>query len=166
MHTALLLEMAAEADSERTILGALAEGVSFAELAARARAGGHWLEQKGGDTIVFIGLNGHGLPTAIFAAGVIGKPFAPLNYRLSDEDLRKLLARTAPSVAIVDEDMMPRVAGTPGVTLVTRGDFEAACIDPVNRAAEPTCLDPDIAVLLFTSGTTGEPKAAVLRHSN
>src|SRR5690606_16151929 len=82
------------------------------------------------------------------------------------EDLRKLLARTAPSVAIVDEDMMPRVAGTPGVTLVTRGDFEAACIDPVNRAAEPTCLDPDIAVLLFTSGTTGEPKAAVLRHSN
>jgi hypothetical protein len=39
---------------------------------------------------------------------MLARPFAPLNYRLPDADLSKLLARTAPSVAIVDDDMARR----------------------------------------------------------
>jgi len=97
---------------------------------------------------------------------LLGRPFAPLNYRLPDDDLRRLLARTAPSVAIVDDDMLSRLGQPPGVTIVTRSAFEQAWLDEQHRAAEVTQLDPDIAVLLFTSGTTGEPKAAVLRHSH
>ena len=164
MHTALLLEMAAEAFPDRIAVGSSSGGISLAELHARARGGEAWLNAQGGETVVFIGLNGPALPVAVFAAGLIGKPFAPLNYRLSDEDLRRLLARTAPSVAIVDDDMVARVAGTVGVKIVSRSAFETACLDPANRAAELPLVDPDIAVLLFTSGTTGEPKAAVLRH--
>src|SRR5204863_3193905 len=38
------------------------------------------------------------------------------------------------------------------------------CLDEKYRSAEAPEADHDIAVLLFTSGTTGEPKAAVLRH--
>jgi fatty-acyl-CoA synthase len=164
MHTALLLEMAAEAFPDRLAVGPRADGVSFGALAARARAGAAWLARLGEGSIVFLGLNGAVLPTAIFAAGVLGRPFAPLNYRLPDADLRKLLARTAPSVAIVDDDMLPRVADTPGVVLVVRSAFDAAC--RARHAVELPPADPDIAVLLFTSGTTGEPKAAVLRHAN
>ena len=164
MHTALLLEMAAEAFPERTAVGPVEGGVTFAELAARARAGGAWLASLGPGPVVFVGLNSPAAPAALFAAAEIGRPFAPLNYRLADGDLRKLLARTAPSVAIVDDDMAPRLAGTPGVAIVTRGAFEAACLDPALRATAKPDVDADIAVLLFTSGTTGEPKAAVLRH--
>ncbi|MFL5296400.1 MAG: class I adenylate-forming enzyme family protein [Phenylobacterium sp.] len=164
MHTALLLEMAADAFPERLALGERAAGVSFAELQARARAGASWLAAQGEGSIVFLGLNGLALPIAVFAAGLLGRPFAPLNYRAPDDDLRRLLARTAPSVAIVDDDMMPRVAGVEGVRLVTRSAFEAACLHEDHRTAELPEADPDIAVLLFTSGTTGEPKAAVLRH--
>ena len=164
MHTSLLLDMAADAVPERFAVGSLADGVSFEELAARARAAAAWIGEKGGDTVVFIGLNGAALPAAIFGSALAGKPFAPLNYRLSDEDLRRLLARTAPAVAIVDDDMMARVSGVAGVTLGRRGAFEAACLDPRYRGADLVEQDPDIAVLLFTSGTTGEPKAAVLRH--
>src|SRR5437879_161816 len=164
MHTALLLEMAAEAFPDRLALGPRDAGIGFGELAARARAGAAWLTAQGEGTVVFLGLNGPALPAAIFASGVLGRPFAPLNYRLPDDDLRRLLARTAPSVAIVDDDMLPRLVGTPGVTLVSRSDFEAACLDEAHRAADLPPADPDIAVLLFTSGTTGEPKAAVLRH--
>ena len=114
--------------------------------------------------VVFLGLNGPTLPIALFASAMIGKPFAPLNYRLADGDLCKLVARTAPSVAIVDDDMLRRVQHVEGVVFVARSTFEAACRDAVRQAAELPFCDPDIAVLLFTSGTTGEPKAAVLRH--
>jgi acyl-CoA synthetase (AMP-forming)/AMP-acid ligase II len=164
MHTALLLEMAAGALAERTATGPASHGVTYAELAARARAGGVWLEARDAITVVYIGLNGPMLPTALFASAEIGRPFAPLNYRLPDAELRRLLARTAPSIAIVDDDMMARVEGVEGAILVPRTAFEAACADPKNREAEAPAADHDIAVLLFTSGTTGEPKVAVLRH--
>jgi fatty-acyl-CoA synthase len=164
MHTALLLEMASGALAERIATGPLEDGVTFEELAARARAGGVWLDGLDAVTVVFVGLNGPSLPTALFASAEIARPFAPLNYRLPDAELRKLLARSAPSVAIVDDDMMSRVEGVEGVIAVARSEFDAACLDPKNREAERPAGDHDIAVLLFTSGTTGEPKVAVLRH--
>ncbi|MDQ0466895.1 acyl-CoA synthetase (AMP-forming)/AMP-acid ligase II [Caulobacter ginsengisoli] len=164
MHTALLLDMVAGSFPDRAALGPSAASVSYGELAERARAGAVTVEALGEGSLVFIGLNGPTLPVAVFAAGLLGRPFAPLNYRLVDEELRRLLARTAPSVAVVDDDMLARVAGVEGVTLLARSDFEAACLDPANRAGELAEVEPDIAVLLFTSGTTGEPKAAVLRH--
>jgi acyl-CoA synthetase (AMP-forming)/AMP-acid ligase II len=164
MHTSVLLEMAAEVFPDRTALGSLRGGLCFSELGARAQAGGAWLKGIGGDTVVFIGVNGVALPMVLFGSATIGKPFAPLNYRLADPDLRKLLARTAPSVAVVDDDMIGRVQGVEGVNLVTRSAFEAACADPANHPGETEPPEADIAVLLFTSGTTGDPKAAVLRH--
>lgn len=166
MHTALLLEMASDAAPDRIILGELSQGVSLAEAQARAKAAAAWFGKQPGETVVFLGLNSPYLPVAVFGSGLIGKPFAPINYRLSDEDLRKLVARTAPSVAIVDDDMIARVKGVEGVQLVPTSEFKKICDDPALRAEELPFADPDIGVLLFTSGTTGEPKAAVLRHRN
>src|SRR5262249_9582010 len=113
-------------------------------------------------TVAFIGLNGEVFPLALFASAYAQKPFAPLNYRLPDDDLRRILERTAPSIAIVDDDMAARVAGVPGVTIVPRTAFETACASTSEGDAPED--EPDIAVLLFTSGTTGEPKVAILRH--
>ena len=166
MHISLLLEMTAESFPDRAMLSGPNGPITGAEVLARARGGAAWLKAQGGETLVFCGLNGPALPVALFAGALAGMPFAPLNYRLADAELRKLLARTAPSVAIVDADMMTRVDGVEGVTLITRDAFEAACTDPSNRMADLPASDQDIAVLLFTSGTTGEPKAAVLRHGN
>ena len=166
MHTALLLEMAADAAPDRLAFGRRAEGLTFAEAKRRAHHGAAFLEQLGGTNVAFVGLNGPALPVAVFAAGMLARPFAPLNYRLPDADLNKLLARTAPSAAIVDDEMIGRLEPAPGVTLVTRSAFEAACRMPGDCDAQFLDVDHDIAVLLFTSGTTGEPKAAILRHAN
>jgi acyl-CoA synthetase (AMP-forming)/AMP-acid ligase II len=166
MHTALLLDMAADAAPDRLALGPRAGGLTYRETRRRAHHGAAFLEQMGGTNVAFVGLNGPTLPVAIFAAGMLAKPFAPLNYRLPDADLNKLLARTAPSVAIVDDDMVPRLAAAEGVKVVSRSAFEAACSVHGDCEAEFLDADHDIAVLLFTSGTTGEPKAAILRHAN
>jgi acyl-CoA synthetase (AMP-forming)/AMP-acid ligase II len=164
MHTALLLDMAAEAAPDRVALGPASGGMTFAALKAGSVAAAAWLAAQGEGPVVFVGLNGPGLPLAVFAAGRLGRAFAPLNYRLPDAELRRLLARTAPSVAVVDDDMLPRLAGVDGVAVVSRRAFETAARNLDPPAAELPDPDPDIAVLLFTSGTTGEPKAAVLRH--
>jgi len=166
MHTALLLDMMADAQPERLALGPQADGLTFAETRRRAHHGAAFLEQLGGTNVAFLGLNGPTLPVALFAAGMLARPFAPLNYRLPDADLNRLLSRTAPSVAIVDDDMAHRLRPADGVTVVTRTAFEAACRMHGDSDAEFLDVDHDIAVLLFTSGTTGEPKAAILRHAN
>ena len=164
MHTALLLEMITDALDDRPAAGHRDDAITYRDLLAMARGGGAWIGRRPGDVVAYIGLNSPDMPVAVFASAMAGRAFAPLNYRLPDADLRRILARTAPSVAVVDDDMLPRVEGVEGVAAVARSVFAAACRDPAGPAASPPEVDPDIAVLLFTSGTTGEPKAAILRH--
>lgn len=167
MRTPLLLDIAADAAYDRVALGALRDGIDFGSCRARATQAAAWLRGQGKANTGFLGMNGEVLPVLLFAAGMAGTPFVPLNYRLADADLNKLVARAAPAVLIVDDDMLARIIPADGIEIVARSAFEARFLS----GTTPDCVDleeaeNDIAVLLFTSGTTGEPKAAVLRHAN
>ena len=163
MNTPMLLEMAADGMADRTAVGGRHDGVTFAGLLDRARRVATVVSEAGAERLVFVAQNSSLLPALLFGSGLAGVPFVPVNYRLADEQLRSILARTAPALAVVADDAIPRVAEVDGLTVLSPAAVEAriAAATP----AEAGFVDPDdIAVLLYTSGTTGEPKAAVLRH--
>lgn len=167
MRTPLLLDIAADACPDRLALGGLGKTLDFDAYRARASRVAEWLAAKGLANTAFLGMNGDALPVLLFGSGMAGTPFVPLNYRLADADLNRLVARSAPAVLIADDAMLPRIAPVDGIELVGRSAFEAEFM--TGAAPEPVDLpeaENDIAVLLFTSGTTGDPKAAVLRHAN
>jgi fatty-acyl-CoA synthase len=167
MHLAMLLQMAADGMGDRTAIGSRSGGLTMAELAQRAGRLGTALGQRPGQRVVLVDLNSEAVPLALFGAALAGQPFVPVNYRLADEQLRELVRRTAPATVIVGEGIAERLGPIDGVELLTRQELLDLSLDEQIDPAAPYAGDPDaIAVLLFTSGTTGEPKAAVLRHRN
>ena len=164
MNVTMLLEMAADGLGDRVAFGPRSGGMSFLQLLERSRRVGAWLAPQPVERVGLVDVNSPAVPITLFGAAIAGKPFAPMSYRLGDDQLRAMLARTAPAVVIVGDGVAERAGDVAGVQPVHRQQLldRAAAGD---GAAPAWAADPDgIAVLLFTSGTTGEPKAAVLRH--
>jgi acyl-CoA synthetase (AMP-forming)/AMP-acid ligase II len=87
--------------------------------------------------------------------------FTPINYRLSAEGIGALIDRLPEPLVIVDERYRPMVADA---SVLVSGEFLTAA-----QGAEPAAEFPDpdsVAIVLFTSGTTSQPKAVELTHNN
>jgi fatty-acyl-CoA synthase len=164
MHLHLLLEMTADAAPDRVIVGSQPGGMTLSQLLHAARRAAAWMVSRPAGTVSYVGLNGPAFVVAIFASSLAGRPFTPLNYRLPDSDLQKLLGRSAPTIAICDADMLGRLEGGAGVELLSVESFIGIYSAP-GDVSLPESVE-EKAVVLFTSGTTSEPKAAILRHRN
>ena len=167
MNLSLLLDMAASAMPDRVGIVAGDTELTYGELAHRALAAAQlFAATPNAERVVMVDLNSAAVPIALYGSALAGVPFVPVNYRLTDEQLRGIVTRTAPAILIAGAGVSARIGGIDGITILERDDFlERTCVEPSGEPAADA--DPEsIAVLLYTSGTTGDPKAAVLRHSN
>ena len=141
MNIAMLLEMAADGFGDRIAMGGHDRSVTYAELRWQATGIAAALAAEP-QTVALDGELSALVPAALFGSAWAGVPYAPLNYRLPPASREELVRRLAP--VTVAEEAWLALPPDPGRTFPD---------------------DPELpAVLLYTSGTTAEPKAAALRH--
>jgi acyl-CoA synthetase (AMP-forming)/AMP-acid ligase II len=166
MNLLLLLDMVAAGRGDEIVVQAGDDRLSGADLLAAAWSGAE--AAAGASALAYVGTNGLAFPIGLFAAAAAGVPFVPLNYRLTDAQLHDLLAPLGDTAVIVEGSGVDRVGV--GEALAARGHrvVDAASFVAQARAGgaagEVPADGEGAAVLLYTSGTTAAPKAAVLRH--
>jgi acyl-CoA synthetase (AMP-forming)/AMP-acid ligase II len=162
MNLLTILDMAASALGDRQALGHALEGPTYAELRQQAGTGGTYLRKEGNATI-FVGRSGHAFVSAFFASNWADVPFVPLNYRLATDQLHQLIDRVGDAV-IICEPAFVEVLGRPGRKIISTDEWSSLIEGPAPVDDDPAEVPERFAVELFTSGTTAEPKAAVLEH--
>ncbi len=165
MNVMMLLEMASGAFGDRVAVQYGDERLTYQELFAAAGGAARAVRAAGSSRVAVLDTSSPAVPVALFASGWAGVPFVPLNYRLTGSELEALIGQVTPLYLITETERCAQMSALPGTTVIARHEFLAH--ERVADAAAEWSMDPDeIAVLLFTSGTTGAPKAAVLRHKH
>ena len=163
MSISLLLEMAVSSNPDRTAVVSGDTRLTTQQLSDLADGGAGIIARSNAKHVVYVGTGGAMLPLLIFASARAGLAFTPINYRLSAEGIQALIRRLPEPVVVVDGRYRDMLGGV-GQHVIDSDEFVAAA-----RSTEPAAefADPDaVAIVLFTSGTTSQPKAVELTHNN
>ncbi|MFK8047569.1 MAG: long-chain fatty acid--CoA ligase [Halioglobus sp.] len=170
----------ADLNPERKALIFEGDEVSYGEFADRVRRQASLLREGGvcvGDRVGFLGFNQPAFLETLFAANTLGAIFVPLNFRLTAEELTFIVNDAGIHTLICDDALRDVVApAKPNLcckqyfTCETQADGWRFLLS--ERAAAEPCTDVtsvdthDVCLIMYTSGTTGLPKGAMLTHGN
>ncbi|WP_335981872.1 acyl-CoA synthetase [Streptomyces sp. CA2R106] len=142
---------------------------SYADLHERTTRLAHALRAAGirrGDRVAYLGPNHPAYLETLFATGILGAVFVPLNtrlaaaeiaYQLQDSGVRALLHASSLAGLVPAE-----VPWTVEIGPVYEGLLAAAATEPIDE----TVAQDELCLIMYTSGTTGRPKGAMLTHGN
>jgi fatty-acyl-CoA synthase len=153
---------------------ALQEGgqtLSYRALNERVNRFAHWMLAQGltrGDRIAVLSENRSEYVEVELAAAKLGIITACQNWRQADGELAHCIRLVEPKLIVVSERHAATLAridhGAPQV-LVLGDDYERALARADSAAEPPHLAEPeDGLIILYTSGTTGMPKGAVISH--
>ena len=162
-------KMALICDGERLCYREL--GMRIARVASGLEAAGI----KPGDRIVLFLSNGPAVVELFYAAFSLGAIVVPVTTRLTAHELRHICADSAPAAIVYEgsgEAIGEVLQANPHAVRITLGPpaLGAVAYDALRQSeAAPLpalSLHSDDALILYTSGTTGRPKGAIITHSN
>jgi fatty-acyl-CoA synthase len=171
-------ERRARIDPDKIALAQAERELTYAGLAGRVARLAGALAGCGvgpGDRVAYLGFNDIATFETLFAAGRLGARFVPISTRLTAAELGLLLDDAAPRVLVHGPEQASLVAAADparhgvGVVIPVAGSGPGGyqpLIAAAGEAAEAAVSLDDDAVILYTSGTTGRPKGAVLTHAN
>jgi acyl-CoA synthetase (AMP-forming)/AMP-acid ligase II len=118
-----------------------------------------------GDRVAVCAANCREWLMMFWAVAALDAVLVAMNGWWTGAEMRTALELTDPKLLVMDEKRRIRLEGDPGVPLlVTERDFAGRFDDATAVLPVPPIAEDDPFILIFTSGTTGRPKAAVLSH--
>jgi long-chain acyl-CoA synthetase len=159
-----LTDLLAERDGDAGTLAVYCGGrsVTRAQLRESAQALAAALQGIGltaGQPVAVQLPNGPEVVAAMFGVWLAGGVYVPLNPRLTDREIRHYIESVRPA-AVVAQGAGGSFGDLPVVAV-----SEMTWAAPDGRVADVPAHEADIALVQFTSGTTGRPMPVLLRHS-
>ncbi len=174
VYTMLLAACERNPDGDALVCGA--ERLSYRELQARSTRLAAGMVARGvgaGDRVALLLGNRNEFVVTLFAALRIGAIAVPISIREQTPGLAYMLAHCGAIMLVHEADLanlLPQAAAVPALRLrvsvgACAGSEEFAAL-MADGGAVPvaTRQEEDVAVILYTSGTTGQPKGAMLTH--
>lgn len=165
----------AEMTPDRTALVWDQTETTFAELAERVARLATVLASKGvhrGSRVAYFGTNHPAFFDVLFATTALGATFVPVNHRLAVDEVAYILNDSHAELVFYGNDKLENITQYASATPAVREWLPAEiAIDDLIQDADPmtehigVTLD-EIAIIMYTSGTTGRPKGAMLSHGN
>jgi 8-amino-7-oxononanoate synthase len=155
--------------------GAEAGMLTYAELQRQARAIASQLREHvvPGDRVVILVPPGLEYVAAFFGclyAGAVAVPAYPPNPRRPDTRVVRIVADCGARVALVSDALMARLDGwlalTPPLRALTFLDVGRLITGSADGWQDPPVSGTSLAMLQYTSGSTGDPRGVMLAHGN